>query len=318
MQLREHLTYCHVQSNHLSQVWGWKGLLEHQHVVGMRNLDPVHAFRFYRSGGIYVQWKQWCTDEAWGKPIRLVSQADMPELVAFRPHALGMAFPSEGQHILDWINRFEFWCASQPVGTYKGLQCEFAWLRGIVHHTVLGEYAPGTRVDNLLEDSKRLPAQRAPGPTPQSALPMDAITQLFLGADIAAIPTDALLKIDGITHTKNDEAIRSNTIYPGNFLLVRMPQDTVVHDLPVPFLVAVAAETGSSKIREKKIVVVWYVPGLAAAETFRSGKKKKILDVFGPWTTLDGMTVAQMRTCRILAPMVNAHDVMECNFELSS
>ena len=120
------------------------------------------------------------------------------------------------------------------------------------------------------------------------------------------------------THTKNDEAIRSNTVYLGSFLLVRVPQDTVVHDLFVPFLVAVAAEIGSSKIREKNIVVVWYVLGLAAAETFRSGKKKIILEVFGPWTALDGLTMAQMRTCRILAAMVNVHDVMECNFELSS
>ena len=317
-QMREHLTYCDVKSDHLSQVWGWKGLLEHQCTASMRNLDPVHAFRFSRSDGIYVQWKQWCTDEAWGKPIRLVSQADMPVLAAFRPHALDMAFPSAGQQILDWVDRFEFWCASQPAGTYSELQHEFAWLRGIVHHTVPGEYAPGTRVDNLLADLRGLPAERAPGPTPQSALPMDAITQLFPGADIPAIPTAALLKIDGITHTKKDEAIRSNIIRPGSFLLIRVPQGTVVHALPVSFLIGVAVETGSSAIRERRVVVVWYVPGLAPAETFRSGGKKKILDLFGPWATMDDMTVAQMRSCHIPAPIVHVHDVMECNFELTS
>ena len=63
-----------------------------------------------------------------------------------------MAFPSGGQPILKWINRFEVWCTPQPVGKYNEIQNEFAWLREIVHHTVPGEYNPGTQVDNLLTD----------------------------------------------------------------------------------------------------------------------------------------------------------------------
>ena len=46
---------CDVKSGHLPQVWGWKQLQEHACVSRMRNIDPVHAFRFYRSGGIYMQ-----------------------------------------------------------------------------------------------------------------------------------------------------------------------------------------------------------------------------------------------------------------------
>ena len=65
---------CDVKTAHLSQVWGWKELLEHDSTSRMRNLDPAHAFRFFRSGGIYMQWKQWCTDEQWSRPILLVPQ----------------------------------------------------------------------------------------------------------------------------------------------------------------------------------------------------------------------------------------------------
>ena len=140
---------------------------------------------------------------------------------------------------------------------------------------------------------------------------------MFPGADIPAIPTDALLKIEGVTHTKNDAAIRSNIIRPGSFLLVRVSQDTIVHNLPVAFLIGVAVETGSSISSDKRVVVVWYVPSLAPAETFRSGAKKKILDVFGPWTTVDGMSLAQLRSCRLPAPLVHLDDVMECNFHLT-
>ena len=128
---------------------------------------------------------------------------------------------------MDWIIRFEVWCASQPVGQYKELQNEFVWLREIVHRTVLGEYIPGTKVDGLWADLRGLPRQRHDGPTPRNAFPMDTITQLFLGVGIAPIPAENLLKIDGITHTTDNRMVRSDTIYPGSFLLVRPPPRNV-------------------------------------------------------------------------------------------
>ena len=98
------------------------------------------------------------------------------------------------------------------------------WLREIVHQTVLGEYNPGTQVDTLLADLRGLPSQRHDGPTPRNAFPMDTITQLVLVADIAPIPTENLLKIDGITHTNSNGVVRSYTIYPGSFLFGQGPQ----------------------------------------------------------------------------------------------
>ena len=77
-QLQSNLSHCTVKSKHLSQVWAWKGLMEHPCARGMRNPDPMHAFCFERSGGIYVQWKQWCTDEAWGQAnIACANRADV-------------------------------------------------------------------------------------------------------------------------------------------------------------------------------------------------------------------------------------------------
>jgi hypothetical protein len=93
-QLQPSLLHCTVKSNHLSQVWAWKELMGHPCTRGMRNLDPVHAFRFERSGGIYVQWKQWCTAEAWCKPILLVPAEQWYALALFRPVCLDMAFPT--------------------------------------------------------------------------------------------------------------------------------------------------------------------------------------------------------------------------------
>ena len=265
---------CEVQTGHLSQVWGWKQLQEHKCVSRMRHLDPVHAFRLYRSGGIYMQWKQWCTDEHWGKAVLLVPEEDVRVLASFRPPCLDMKF-SARQSILDWINRFEVWCATQPVGKYTNFDKEFVWLRAIVDHQVPGEYSPGTTVDALLQDLKALPHARPQGPRTLGSLQSDGITQLFPGADIPAIPAENLVQIDGITHTAGHRPIRSNVIHPGSMLVVRVPEDTQVRGTPVRFLVAVAVETSARMSRDGHVVVVWYVPDTAPVENFRGGKKNK-------------------------------------------
>ena len=265
---------CDVQTGHLSQVWAWKEFKQHMCYKKMRNLDPVHAFRYYRSGGIYVQWKQWCTDESWSTPILLVQEADMESVASFRPSNHDMVF-SAAQSILDWIDRFEVWCMSQPVGTYRGYDNEFRWLRAIVNHQVPGEYSPGTTVDTLLQDLKALPHARPQGPRElRSGFQSDTITQLFPGADIPPIPAENLMKIDGITHTAGGLPIRSNVIHPGSLLLVRVPEDTHVQGTPVKFLVAVAVETNARMARDQHTVVVWYVPDKAPVENFRGGATK--------------------------------------------
>ena len=263
-----------------------------------------------------MQWKQWCTDEQWCRPVLLVPEEDMQLLASFRPPCLDMEF-SGAQTILDWINRCEVWCSSQPVGKYKDLDAEFQWLRGIVHHQVPGEYSPGTTVDTLLRDLKALPHSRPQGPRAPGSFQNDTITQLFPGADIPSIPAENLVKIDGVTHTVGGRPIRSNVIYPGSLLLVRVPDDTQVHGTPVRFLVAVAMETNARMSRDQRTVVVWYVPDVAPVENFRGGGRKKILDIFGPWASIHNLTVPQLRKCCLPQPVVALSQILECNFDLS-
>ena len=47
-------------------------------------------------------------------------------------------------------------------------------------------------------------------------------------------------------------------------------------------------------------------------ETFRGGKKRQMLDVFGPWTPVD---IAPNRDCTLPTPLVVFEDILECNFE---
>ena len=243
-------------------------------------------------------------------------EEDMRPLASFRPPCLDMEF-SAGQAILDWINRFEVWCSSQPVGKYKDFDAEFQWLRALVHHQVPGEYSPGTTVDTLLRDLKALPHSKPQGPRAPGSLQSDTITQLFPGGDIPPIPAEHLVKIDGITHTAGGRPLRSKVIHPGSLLLVRVPDDTHVLGTPVRFLVAVAMETNARMSRDQRTIVVWYVPDTAPVENFRGGGKKQILDIFGPWASIHNVTLLHLSKCRLPQPVVAISQVLECNFELS-
>ena len=60
------------------------------------------------------------------------------------------------------------------------------------------------------------------------------------------------------------------------------------------------------------------MPDVAPVENFRSGaNKKKVFDIFGPWTSIHALTVAQLRQCRLPQPVVALSQILECNFELS-
>ena len=311
-KVQHHLRYCETRSGHLGQTWKWKDMLNLDKVCPMHNLDPVHHFKFSRSNGIYMQWKQWCTDDGWTKPLLVLHADAMCELEAFRPEPNAMQFPNE-QVMLDWVDRFESWCAGHPSGEYKNLHAECAWLRAAISHTAPGVYAPGLSVNVVIEALQNMPGQR-PDITPTHAptsLPPDIITQLFPGADIVPIPAESLVRIEGITHTKGGKAIRSAIICPGSLLVVRV-QGTVVHKQHIPFLVATAVETSSRHWRHKHVAVVWHIPQLAKMETFRSGKKRQMLDVFGPWTPVD---IAPNRDCTLPTPLVLVEDILECNFE---
>ena len=182
----------------------------------MHNLDPCHAFRFSREHGIWMQWKQWCTDTEWSKPVQMLSELEARKLAKWLPVRSKMAFPDGGGTILDCISKLEAWCAAQPPESqYLGLHNEFAWLRAAVQHQVPGAYAPGTEVEDLLRDLRGLP-HTPPGADASGQqfrqVPQDIIAQMYPGADLPNIPLNALVRIGGVTHTYTGSAMRSTII----------------------------------------------------------------------------------------------------------
>ena len=160
------------------------------------------------------------------------------------------------------------------------------------------------------------PGTHAPGAYP-ARFPDDVVAQLFPSGDVPHIPVDSLVRVETITHGVGADTapLRPNVIVPGSPIVVAAPAGAEAHGHSLPIVVGVAVETS---VRRGKILVAWYVPELVGAETYRGGKKKMVLDVFGPWRPTDDMSLADLRNCRLPEPLLRPETILEANFPFDS
>ena len=155
----------------------------------------------------------------------------------------------------------------------------------------------------MLRTMRGLPRSRpgtyAPGHE-VNVFPQDIVAQLYPGADIPGAPHEALVRIENVTHKANGAVKRSDTVYPGSFVLIAAPEGTMAHGQILPIAVGMAVETSSKK---GKLVVAWYLPEMA--------------DLFGAWAPVEGMSVETLMRCRLPNAIVNVQAVLECNFDLT-
>ena len=263
---------CRLKSGHLAQTWNWKALLHQPATHAVHGMARVHAIKLFRANGVFIQWKQYMTDNAWSEPVLLVPQENIAEFARFRPAPNVMEFSGGGQANLDWIAKLEHWCASMPGGKYTGLEAKFDWLRRAVAHKAPEAYAPGASVDNMIRDLLSLPAsrpQQLAGAAGAVAFPHDALAQQFPGCDLPAMPTETLIQIEGVTHMRGAR-IKSNVIVPGSTLIVRTLPGMSIGGIPLPFLAAVAVQTARRAVSDDKVLVVWYLPGYSSSQHFRT------------------------------------------------
>ena len=67
---------------------------------------------------------------------------------------------------------------------------------------------------------------------------------------------------------------------------------------------------------QDSFIVDWWVPRLASAETFRRGKMKQVVDIFGPWEPYENLSHDE--ASKYAMPMVVCYraDVLIANVEL--
>ena len=198
---------------------------------------------------------------------------------------------------------------------YLVLHCEFGWLRAAVDHTLPGTYAPGRKVDDLVRDMRALPHRRPGTPGEQHReFPQDIVAQLYPSADMHIPEQDALVRIEGLTHNAARDAIRSKVLVPGSNIVVAAPEGTRAHGHALPIAVGQVVDTSS---RRGTVLVAWYLPQLASQANFRGGKKKEIVDVFGPWSPVDEFATGGLKKCDLPNPIVHIQSVLEANFDLT-
>ena len=73
--------------------------------------------------------------------------------------------------------------------------------------------------------------------------PQDIVAQLYPGADIPGVPHEALVRIENVAHKANGAVKRSDTVYPGSFVLIAAPEGTMAHDQILPIAVGMAVDT---------------------------------------------------------------------------
>ena len=133
-------------------------------------------------------------------------------------------------------------------------------------------------------------------------------------ADLPNIPHDALVRIEGLTHDSARAAVRSNVLVVGSHIVVAAPDGAKDHGQALPIVVGQVVDTSC---RKGSLLVAWYLPQLARQENFRGGKKKQMIDVYGPWSPADEMASVDLKTCCLPDPIVHIHSVLEANFDLT-
>ena len=94
-KMRERLHYCQLHAGHLAQEWQWKALVEDPLPGGTRhkhNLDCAHAFKLTLDHGICMQWKQWCADQSWSRPVKNIQAHEVARVGNWRPEPGHMEF----------------------------------------------------------------------------------------------------------------------------------------------------------------------------------------------------------------------------------
>ena len=66
------------------------------------------------------------------------------------------------------------------------------------------------------------------------------------------------------------------------------------------------------------ILVAWWLPPLAAKADFKGGRKRMIVDVFGPWKPLAKCTLDELHDTDLPCCLVSHDAVLEMNVELDN
>lgn len=292
---------------HMTHQWGFKSLKPL--MPEFRNLRTVHAINIFRRGGIWVKWKQYMTCDTWSTPVLLIPPHQIPVVARFVPDRVTQSFEKRAA-MLAWIDKFE--CSlSDAQQTIETRRACVEWLRRVVRneHPV---YNNGPTIQDILRDLLALRGR--PGQAPRGdfgPLPTDTVAAGFPGGDQPLLPVNCLVQVTG----KWEPPPPPDIAVPGSMVIVKCgPEMQFNGDRLLFAMGAMLPQSGS--LRADALMVEWWVPSRSAAQTFRPGRKKDVVDVFSKWRPLSSVTMAELSKTRLPPVLVQTEDVLEFNFQL--
>lgn len=319
-----------VQWGHLDKTWDFthiRGLMG----VEFHRLRNAHSFAFTRTAaGITARWKQWLTDSTWSRPLTIVSAIQMRDFYRLRPPAEPRVFPeATASGILAFLDTLDVLLAARtsedstiPAGRsgrswrHVDRQLDMAWLRRVVRQEELS-LKDCRSIDDVLGDliriGKGMPLNHGNTISDQKQFPDDVLVHLFPGSDVPSLPVDSLVDVVGGAHPQEARQkatqLSATLCGPGDRLILRSPDKN--HQLP--FLMAVMVDTDG--LNAGSAYVQWWLPGQSKKANHKGGKKKLVMDIFGPWFPADSLTLANLQA--LPPPLVKADDVLEWGFGLT-
>ena len=172
----------------------------------------------------------------------------------------------------------------------------------------------GPSIDRIISDLLDLGrtglAKSEVGRSGLEALPADSIVQLFPGADLPSVPVDALVHIDGVGGMS-----RPKVLIDASLVICKSTPLTKMNGTPLLFTLAQIVDCRHGR---DDLLVAWWVPPLAAKADFKGGRKKMIVDVFGPWKPLAQCTLDELHDTDTPCCLVSHDVVLEMNVELDN
>ena len=308
-----------MEMEHLTTAWCWKELdaLGLPPLIGQRNVHCLNIFR--HCGCIWVKWKQYMTSKEWSRPVLYVSAADVARIASFRPTAKPLAFSNDQQvMMLSWVDKLAVFLTDSH-DTISKHRDDLQWLR----HVITGRCIDPSlckRVDinhaivALLRHADKDPLSAPCEPErvrPTDVLPPDQLVQLFPGADIPEYPTDALVHVPGLSAAPPV----SNLIGPGSMVICKSAADSRCRGQRLQFLLARVLPQHNANA-DADVLVEWWLPSMAKESSLKPGKKKEVIDIFGPWHGFTSFAAVDIRDTHLPSVLVRPGDILINNVVL--
>ena len=300
-----------ISISHVTDAWAFKELQDGNGISEIKGVRHPHVFSIFRRGGVYIQWKQYMTDEVWSRPVLMLPPNLMRTVGALRPQRIDFEFKQKNS-MLAWIDKLSMSLANVH-GTCKHRARDLEWLRALILKKDPA-YNPQISLDKLIDDLIAIGKQgstRARAST--DTFPQDQIAQLLPGADQVHVPPDYLMHISG---QHDPPPPPPDVVIPGHFLIVKNTTGAEYHGESLLFLMGKLLPDVMT-VANNRMLVEWWLPSRSPESNFRGGRRKHVVDLFAEWRPADSLPLSELAGLTLPPGLLDPQLVLITNVELA-